>query len=52
MYNRAMQLADDASAIALEEGIEYYISYGREGEDAPEDMTHVRIDSSVGVIKG
>jgi hypothetical protein len=38
--------SDAASAIALEEGPEYFAYYGR-GERIPRNVTHVRIDSSV-----
>jgi uncharacterized cupin superfamily protein len=32
---------NDASAIALEEGQDYFVSYGREGQwDILEDVTH------------
>jgi hypothetical protein len=44
-----MQLFDAASA--LEEGPECFVYFGREGEIIPEDVTHVRIDSSVRAIK-
>jgi hypothetical protein len=40
-----------ASAIALEEGPDYFIYYVRLGETIPWNVTHVRIHSSVRVIK-
>ncbi len=46
------QLSDAVEAIAIDEGgpQECYYIY-REGEEVPEDATHVRIDSSVGAIQ-
>jgi hypothetical protein len=49
-----MQLADAAEAIANDAGLQaYFVYYGRmERGDVPEDVTHVRIHSSVRAIKG
>ena len=49
----ANQLADEADAIAIEAGPEVnFVYYGwMERGDVPEDVTHVRIDSSVRAIK-
>jgi hypothetical protein len=46
-----MKHSDAISAIAIEEGRDYFVYYGREGEIVPEDVTHVRIDSSVRAIE-
>ena len=48
-----MQLADAAEAIAIDAGLQvYFIYYGWMGrDDVPEDVTHVRIDSSVRAIR-
>jgi hypothetical protein len=47
-----MQLPDAASAIALGVGPQdYFIYYGREGESVPNNVTHVKIHSSVKTIR-
>jgi hypothetical protein len=47
-----MQLADAAEAIAIDAGLQAYFVYheGMEEYDVPEDVTHVRIHSSVRAI--
>ena len=48
-----MQLADAVGAIAIDAGLQDYFVYHEwmENGDVPEDVTHVRIDSSVRAIK-
>jgi hypothetical protein len=46
-----MQLADAASAVALGQGPEYYVYYGREDQVVPMDVTHVRVHTSVRAIE-
>ena len=47
-----MQLADAAEAIAIDAGPQIYFVYheGMERGDVPEDVTHVRVHSSVKAI--
>jgi hypothetical protein len=46
-----MQLSDAASAIARWWRRDYFVYYGREGEEVPNDVTHVKIHSSVRAIR-
>jgi hypothetical protein len=48
-----MQPPEDNSAIDHEIDLsEYFVYFGSEGEIIPEDVTHVRVHSSVRKIKG